>query len=65
MNIKVDTKCPYCGFINPFPETTGQDGFQRLNAIILCDCEQGGCDKYYAAFAPWSIMCTDVRKLEE
>lgn len=46
--LKIKVKCPYCGFenniiINPENITEKQ--------ITLCDCDKGGCDRYFAAFA--------------
>lgn len=45
--MKAITKCPYCGAENSIeinPENITEE------QIVLCDHEEGGCDRYFAAF---------------
>lgn len=45
MNAKV--KCPYCGLENVIiinPENLIEE------QVVVCDHEEGGCDRYFAAF---------------
>lgn len=44
--MKTKVKCPYCGHENTV-NIIGEGGMTRP-AIELCDCESGGCDKYFA-----------------
>lgn len=51
--MKIKVKCPYCGFenniiINPENVTEKQ--------IILCDCDNGECDRYFAAFTEVKVQ---------
>ena len=55
----VIVKCPYCSYVQT---DVGQTDLGRN--IILCDCDEGGCDKYYA----YSIRKTvelNVFKMED
>lgn len=58
--MKVKVKCPYCGFENSIeinPENIIEE------QIIRCDCEDGGCDRYFAAFAKTSVE-TEGKRIE-
>lgn len=53
-------KCPYCGVENKI--------IINIENVIdkqvqLCDCEEGGCDRYFVAFTKIKVEC-DVKKIE-
>lgn len=52
--MRAKVKCPYCGLENNIiinPEIIAE------KQIVLCDCEEGGCDRYFAAFAKINVQC--------
>lgn len=58
--MKSKVKCPYCGWENNLlinPEKVMEQ------QIILCDCNEGGCDKYFAAFTEIKVQNTG-KKIE-
>ncbi len=51
--MKIKVKCPYCGFGNDIiinPENVTEE------QIILCDCDKGGCNRYFAAFTEVKVQ---------
>lgn len=45
--MKTKVKCPYCGYENNV-EINSENAIEKQ--VILCDCEDGGCDRYFVAF---------------
>lgn len=40
--------CPYCGFQNTIRSLSPT---KTERTLVLCDCDAGGCDQYFAVFA--------------
>lgn len=58
--MKVKVKCPYCRVENSIlvnPENIAE------KQIVLCDCEECGCDRYFAAFVKIAVE-SEGRKIE-
>lgn len=64
MDIRVKTKCPYCGHVNDTPvAVTSADVYQRF--VVNCDdAADGGCGCDYVATARIRVVVETLRSLE-
>jgi len=44
---RAPVSCPYCGFINTVAMSVSER-WPRPR-VVLCDCDEGGCDSYFVA----------------
>ena len=61
METKIEVTCPYCGYKNTITRAIHA---HNKRDIILCDIEEGGCDKYFV-YRPMVKIHADVWKIEE
>ena len=47
-SITATVMCPYCNFVNYVYHDFAKDGKYPSRHIVSCDCEEGGCDRYFA-----------------
>ena len=58
---RVPVACPYCGFVNS-AAVSATEWFPRPR-VVLCDCDEGGCDSYFVAKIRVSVE-TEGLKIE-
>ena len=49
-DMKITAKCPWCGYKNKI--AASPDDYKPH--LVLCDIEEGGCDKYFVADVEWA-----------
>jgi transposase-like protein len=58
--MRTEVECPYCGKIN---SVLVEDGRYFQKQIVVCDLEEGGCDKDFVVETRISINAT-CKKIE-
>ena len=54
---RVAAECPYCGFKQEMRLGSGTQ-------LVICDCDNGGCDRYYVARIIGQEVCGETLKIE-